>query len=112
MSNHTPTPYHINKVFNDVNYTNSEKDEIIARLVAGSAEEVGRNDANAEFIVRACNAHDDLGASLNRTWKIIEMAGLTNLMNAVQLGQMSWYHKAENAKNLSYAALAKAKISQ
>jgi hypothetical protein len=64
--------------------------------------------ANAEFIVKAVNAHDELIAALSGLTHIIESAGLLNLSNGVQLGQTSWLVKASDCMDQANAALEKA----
>lgn len=62
------------------------------------------NMANANLIAAA----PELLAALNGLVGIIESAGLLNLINGVQLGQTSWYCKADDRMNQSKAAIAKA----
>lgn len=50
----------------------------------------------------------DLEAALEQTWEVLHMAGLINLAGGVQLGQISWFVKINDAEKQSLAALGKA----
>lgn len=56
---HTATPYHVEYDYDDDEYTEicDSKNEIIAIVHSGSHRSISEDHANAEFIVRACNAY-------------------------------------------------------
>lgn len=58
MSEHTPLPWRLEQKWHWVVGPNGESIARIRRL--------DERPANAEFIVRACNSHDDLLAALER----------------------------------------------
>jgi hypothetical protein len=75
MSNHTPTPWFVGAQ-NDALYIIDRKprpstddiapnqDVCVVAKTYNQGRATGREDANAAFIVRACNAHNDLVAAL------------------------------------------------
>lgn len=66
-------------------------------------------DETAERLARTRDAAPDLYASLNRLVEIIEMAGLINLRNGVQLGPTVWFVDASDRMGAAHRALAKAR---
>ena len=69
---HTPTPYSFEELYSGIIYVRSKHNGFICKLDAGSAQELGTNRSNAEFIVRACNSHDDLVAALEDAINTLE----------------------------------------
>ena len=70
MSKHTPGPWHVGEV-EEIDPEDSQENGInimsaegyyIAGVIGGFSD--GVQEANAAFIVRACNAHDELVAAL------------------------------------------------
>ena len=63
---HTPTPYEAIEIDQDGEYREwlirNDKGRAVARIDMVNAE----GAANAAYIVRACNAHDDLVAALRK----------------------------------------------
>lgn len=77
-----------------------EADEI----APGCFDDLARDWLNDKLsALRKENA--DLTAALERTWEVLRMAGLGNLANGVQLGQVSWFVKISDAEAQSLAAL-------
>ena len=68
--NHTPTPYTIEADTDPITITGREGMEVIADC--GSSK-IPSNQRNAAFIVRACNAHDELVATLERVEGILSV---------------------------------------
>lgn len=64
----------------------------------------GEVEANAALIASA----PELLNALERMVAVIHMAGVGNLMNGVQLGQVSWGVKMNDALEMARAAIAKA----
>jgi len=67
MSEHTKTPWHLDKYGH---LFDSELQEVMTRgmttLASGSPASIAEAKANTEFIVRACNSHYDLLALYER----------------------------------------------
>jgi len=68
----------------------------------------GRGPANIALIESAA----ELKWALTRLVQIIDAAGLSNLSKGVQLGQISWHVKADEALTYSRDVLAKAKAER
>lgn len=67
--NHTPTPWYHN--YDDV-LASEEPEDLIATFWHAND---GKAVENAEFVVRACNAHDDLVAALSVMVERMERTG-------------------------------------
>ena len=65
-------------------------------------------EAEALAAAKSFMAIDDLAYALISLTSIIESAGLANLTNGVQLGQISWCVKASECMDFAKAALEKA----
>lgn len=65
-------------------------------------------EANARLVA----ASPELFARLERLIAVIDMAGLLNLSNGVQLGQTSWYVKASDALEAARTAITQATQDQ
>lgn len=94
----TPTPWRNSSAMGKTNI-----ESLSGRFVAGTGgysdnysnmRYVEENEANAEFIVQACNAHDDL------------VGALVALLGSLATGKS---HTRKDAVKLSRAALAKAR---
>jgi hypothetical protein len=58
-------------------------------------------------LIECMTQRDELLSALTNLVCVIEKAGLINLSNGVQLGQMSWLMKATDAVEYSKLAIAK-----
>jgi hypothetical protein len=106
---HTPGPWKIGR-YGDVCHGDGEWTGV--PFVYGIAE--GQtNHADPEVIAntRLIASAPDLLEALKETWRVLDAAGLLNLSNGVQLGQTSWYVKANDAREQSRAAIAKAEAA-
>ena len=76
---HTPTPWKINKGFSQIEGMGQIVDKD-GNLIATVNESNGDfNEENTEFIVTACNAHDDLLETLLKARKsLVDMKELLN----------------------------------
>ena len=67
---HTPTPWHLTDAYTDKPFepliASARGDGISSDIIAGASPD------NAAFIVRACNAHDDLVAALEEIVSLAE----------------------------------------
>lgn len=96
---HTPTPWHVGMKPGPMIY--GTKGEQIADMMEANGEAdlfpyVGENQANAAFIVRACNSHDDLVSALG----------------ACQMALLGYTHQndiTQKALALAQSALSKSK---
>lgn len=61
---HTPTPWHLSEPPLKENFIYDEDGLLIADVNGFFKREAAENSANADFIVRACNAHDELVEAL------------------------------------------------
>ena len=68
MSDHTPTPWKLTKVQGTYFYV-EWGGETVVQVDHDSSNAV--NEANAEFIVRACNAHDELVAAAREAMDVL-----------------------------------------
>jgi hypothetical protein len=113
---HTPGPWGIERT-NDTNWIGplrTSGDGKVAAIVCSTDREglrpdvLARNDADAAFIVRAVNAHDELVAALKRAVETIRAfhAIGTTTDQAEQLG-WSLYQQSPEMRQIN-AALAKA----
>lgn len=59
---HTPGPWHLNERHAEIH---GPDEDSLADCVGGNSFSFEQNRINAAFIVRACNAHDDLLAALH-----------------------------------------------
>ena len=63
--NHTPTPWKLNKAGSQKTiYINTADEEGLYLADLQNCQGTETTEANAEFIVRACNSHDDLVKAL------------------------------------------------
>lgn len=74
---------------------------VISRIPPATLPSGNRSECDCSELVEA----------LERTWEIIDAAKLHNLVNGVQLGQIAWLIKMEEAKEESLRALVKHKAS-
>lgn len=64
-----------------------------------------------EATARLFAASPDLKDAVKELCRVIRLAGVNNLANGVQLGQISWLVKMSDALEMADRALAKAKAS-
>lgn len=78
MSAHAPTPWKIvspGPYWKEVPWNvHAVSGDIVANTHYGDSAEGGKAHANAEFIVRACNSHDDLLEALEAFTNTFESA--------------------------------------
>jgi hypothetical protein len=81
---HTPTPYFVSERDGvDINFIHPNKREyMVARAFVGIKNDA---EANAAFIVRACNCHDELVEALEKLldldWQILAQCDRDNSVN-------------------------------
>lgn len=112
---HTPGPWHTERGLSSTGATPiRDAERVNVAWVCGSDAIDGtpqKAKANAEFIVRACNAHDELVAALEKQVAHTEqLAGMANRF-AAQLG-LGKKVNPEDWTDQARAALAKAKGQQ
>lgn len=80
MSKHTPTPWNgcddfITGAMHGRCHSSAAGVVYANHIIAWMEKEDADRSANAAFIVRACNAHDELVAALERTLEILDAWG-------------------------------------
>lgn len=70
--------------------------EIADRIEATRTNDQAKDEEIAELV-----------GALAELWRVIDIAGLSNLAKGVQLGQVSWFVKASDAVEQARATLAK-----
>lgn len=70
---HTPTPWHTDK--DDPSTIFNSMGGYVTRIDGNAVQTRAAIEGNAAFIVRACNAHDELVAALQRIQTLPESAG-------------------------------------
>jgi len=114
---HTPTPWELS-VYNHATQTTTiigPADGHGGRPIVCDACEQSSGPDNAAFIVRACNAHDELVAAAVRVLTkrfipgVSETSDLGALADAVAKAGVQWQPQtSKDACELAHAALAKA----
>lgn len=111
MSNavHTPTPWFAKRSGWSTVYIEARiRPGILQEVAACGPTEAGmeQQDANAAFIVRACNAHDQLVAALKAVTDVLDAFG--NLPDGLMHPSPWNQHKVEEKVAAARAALAAA----
>lgn len=102
-SNHTPTPYHVGEGKASIIIYDSRGNAIADAKTFHGKHEDGQAEANAAFIVRACNSHAELLEALETLLKQYDI-----LLDELTEEEFSGYPEVIAAR----AALAKAKGEQ